>query len=112
MPLVRCPGCGEDEALVGTRVDEGLELTCERCGVRWNRDTVPRCVVCGSDDVEGIPTSTLQEAGRGDQWAPSGVRLVYYCWACRANDVTSSQPQRGPQPAPGSGRNPRRLRRP
>lgn len=103
MPIVVCPGCGEDEDLVGTRTGEDhLRLTCGRCGVAWDRDGTPRCGLCGSPDIEGIPTSTLQEKGRGDQWAPSGIRLVFYCWSCRGNDVTSSQPLPGPQPQPGA----------
>lgn len=116
MPVVKCPACGEDELLRGDRVTggdgrEALLLTCERCGATWDRDATPRCGLCGSDDVEGIPTSTLQEKGRGDQWAPSGVRLVYYCWSCQSNDVTSNQPLPGPQTPPGGARDLRDLRR-
>ncbi len=116
MPLVTCPGCGEDEQLIGRSVTDGdgaerRELTCERCGTTWDRDVVPTCRLCRSTDIEGIPTSTLQEKGRGDQWAPSGVRLAYYCWSCRGADVTSSSPRPGPQPAPGSGQDLTGLRR-
>jgi hypothetical protein len=111
VPIVLCPACGEDEELRGERQPDGrLLLTCERCGASWDRDTAPSCGVCGSDDVEGVPTSTLQERGRGDQWAPSGVRLVYYCWACRSNDVTATEPLPGPQPPPGGTRDLRGLR--
>ncbi len=114
MPAVECPACGEDERLRGDRTSVGaarLVLTCERCGTSWDRDTTPHCRLCGSEDVEGIPTSTLQEKGRGEQWAPSGIRLVYYCWSCQGNDVTSARPIAGPQPSPGSARDPRSLRR-
>jgi hypothetical protein len=114
VPIVECPGCGEDEALRGERAVEAgrerLTLTCERCGASWDRDTTPHCGLCGSEDVEGIPTSTLRERGRGDQWAPSGIRLVYYCWSCQADDVTSATPRPGPQPPPGASRDLRALR--
>lgn len=115
MPVVACPACGEDEELTGRRDtgDDGgdrLLLTCGRCGESWDRDTTLRCGLCGSQDVEGVPTSTLQEKGRGDQWAPSGIRLVYYCWACSADDVTSSRPRPGPHPPPGGSRDLRAFR--
>ncbi len=116
MPVVDCPACGEDEELTGRSTtdaqgDERRELTCDRCGTSWDRDTTPRCRLCGSADVEGILTSTLQERGRGDQWAPSGIRTAYYCWSCRGADVTSSSPLPAPQPPPGSGTDLTDLRR-
>lgn len=110
MPVVACPVCGEDDDLAGRREGEAILLTCGGCGHTWDRDTRPLCRLCGSQDVEGIPTSTLSESGRGDQWAPSGIRLVHYCWACRGNDVTSSSPGPGPHPPPGTSRDVRRLR--
>jgi ribosomal protein S27AE len=111
MRLVSCPRCGEDEDLTGTPHDETILLTCGACGASWDRDTRLVCGVCGSTDVEGIPTSTLEEAGRGDQRTPSGIRLVHYCWECRGNDVTSANPQPGPHPPPGRSRDVRALRR-
>jgi hypothetical protein len=106
VPIVACPACGEDEQLTGHQVADGatpqVRLTCDRCGASWARDATRRCGLCGSQDIEGIPTSTLQEKGRGEQWAPSGIRLVFYCWACRGDDVTSSAPRPGPRPQPGS----------
>lgn len=110
MPVVACPHCGEDEELGGERVDERILLTCEVCGHRWDRDTRLRCALCGSVDIEGIPTSTLEEAGRAGVRTPSGIRLVYYCWSCQGNDVTSTDPVPGPQPPPGRSRDLRSLR--
>lgn len=112
MPLVSCPHCGEDEQLSGLRRRETILLTCDACGTTWDRDTRLVCSLCGSEDIEGIPTSTLQEAGRGEQRTPSGIRLVHYCWSCQANDVRSSTPQPGPHPPPGRRHDPRALRRP
>ncbi len=115
MPVVACPACGEDDDLTGRREDgpggDGrLLLTCGRCGQTWDRDVSLRCGLCGSEDVEGVPTSTLQEKGRGEQWAPSGIRLVHYCWACGGDDVTSSTPRPGPNPPPGGSQHLRAFR--
>ncbi|HSK23474.1 MAG TPA: hypothetical protein VK906_09875 [Egicoccus sp.] len=112
MPIVSCPDCGEDEDLSGRPEDERILLTCGACGRTWDRDTRLVCRLCGAEDIEGIPTSTLQEAGRGEQWAPSGIRLVYYCWSCQGNDVTSSTPDPGPHPPPGTKHDVKSLRRP
>jgi ribosomal protein L40E len=92
MPIIACPACGEDEALAGERREDRMLLSCERCGHRWDRDTTRRCRLCGSEDLEAVPTSTLEEAGRGDQRTPSGIRDAYLCWSCGARDATSTQP--------------------
>lgn len=111
MPMIACPNCGEDEDLTGERLGEAITLTCGACDLRWNRDTEPVCALCGSTDIEGIATSTLEEHGRANVRAPSGIRLAYYCWNCRGKDVTSSEPLRGPYPPPGtSSRDLRKLR--
>lgn len=110
VPTVACPGCGEDEDLTGSREGEAIVLTCGVCGHRWDRATRPRCGLCGAHDIEGVPTSTLEEAGRGDQRTPSGIRLVHYCWACGGDDVLSSRPRRGPLPPPGASSDLRGLR--
>lgn len=96
MPIVSCPACGEDDRLRGEAQHGGTELTCEACGHRWQRDARPRCRACGSDDLEAVPTSTLQEAGRGEQRTPSGIRDAYVCWSCGARDATSSAPMPAP----------------
>lgn len=110
MPAISCPSCGDDENLDGDRIGDAIVLTCGKCHHRWDRDTRSVCGVCGSHDIEGIPTSTLEEAGRAGVRTPSGIRLVYYCWSCRANDVTSSEPRSDPQPPPGRSRDLRALR--
>lgn len=92
MPLISCPDCSEDEELRGETTDEGVVLTCEACGHRWQRDLTPRCGLCGSEDLEVVPTSVLEEAGRGEQRTPSGIRDVQLCWSCGARDATSSRP--------------------
>ena len=107
---VACPSCGEDEELVGDRDDDRIVLICEACGHRWERGTRPSCRLCGSPDVEGIPTSTLEEAGRGDQRTPSGIRLRYFCWSCRGDDVTGPTPRPGPNAPPGASTDLRHLR--
>ena len=110
MPRISCPTCGEDEHLAGRAEGEAILLTCESCGHEWDRDTRLVCRLCGSEDIEGIPTSTLSEAGRGDQRTPSGIRLIHYCWECRGDDVLSSSPRAGPNPPPGGSRDLRSLR--
>lgn len=110
MPSVSCPACGEDERLTGEAVDDAIALRCQACDHVWDRDTRPVCGACGSANVEGVPTSTLKEAGRAGVETPSGIRLVYYCWACQSDDVCSSAPLAGPQPPPGRSRDVRALR--
>lgn len=112
MPIVTCPACGEDEDLAGARDGAWIAITCGACGATWDRDTVPTCALCGSQDLQAVPTSTLQEKGRGDQWAPSGIRIAWYCWDCTGTDVTSSSAVPGPNPPPGNAKDLRSLRRP
>jgi Zn ribbon nucleic-acid-binding protein len=111
MPLVVCPRCGEDDDLSGQREGDAIMLRCGACGERWDRETRLLCRLCGSEDIEGVPTSTLEEAGRAGVRTPSGIRLVYYCWDCRGSDVTSTAPDPGPHPPPGGSRDLRGLRR-
>lgn len=110
MPSVACPTCLEDTDLAGTRTGDRIVITCGRCGGSFDRDTTPRCVLCGGTDLEPIRTSTLREAGRGEQWAPSGVRVAWFCWDCTGRDVTSPAPIPGPNPPPGSSDDLRALR--
>lgn len=111
MPKVVCPKCGEDDDLNGTRSGENIVLTCGNCGHGWERGTTSVCRLCGSQDIEGIATSTLEEHGRAGVRTPSGIRQVHYCWSCRGNEVTSTTPSPGPHPPPGKSRDLRALRR-
>ncbi|MDX1620397.1 MAG: protein kinase [Nitriliruptorales bacterium] len=92
MPTVSCPSCGNTDDLVGHDAAGGRLVDCRACGHRWRRDLTPTCRLCGSTDLEAVPTATLEEAGRGEQRTPSGIRDVYRCFACGAKDATSSSP--------------------
>lgn len=96
IPTIECPGCGEDEELRGDRGEDGIVLTCESCGATWQRDVTPTCTLCGSEDLEAVPTSTLEDAGRGEQRTPTGIVLRYRCWSCGARDATSDEPEPAP----------------
>jgi len=110
VPIVACPVCGEDDDLSGGRDGEVITIICGVCDAVWERDTVPTCRLCGSTDLQGVLTSTLPEHGRGDQWAPSGIRVTYFCWGCTGHDVTSSDPKPPPNPPPGAHEDLRTLR--
>lgn len=102
MPAVECARCGETDDLDGERLDDIIVVTCGACGNAWERGTRPTCGLCGSLDLEGVPTSTLEEAGRAGVRTPSGIRIAHYCWTCLGVDVTSTVPTPGPNPPPGN----------
>lgn len=97
---ITCPACGEDEDLRGERRDGEVAVVCEACGEEFVRDLTPRCTVCGSDELVEVPTSVLEDAGRGEQRAPTGIVQRLLCWECGATDATSS----GATPAEGDWR--------
>lgn len=92
MPTVTCPACGSGEDLEGRPSADGVVIDCGACGHSWVRDLTPVCKLCGSTDLVAVPTATLEEAGRGDQRTPSGIRDAYRCYACGTKDATSSSP--------------------
>lgn len=110
MALVSCPSCDTADHLIGVDVDDGKVVECGACGHRWRRDLTPTCRLCGSTDLEAVATSTLEEAGRGDQRTPSGIRTAYRCWACGARDATSSSPIAAPAGWRDEGTRPRAQR--
>jgi hypothetical protein len=91
---IACPGCGEQKNISGERRDGRILMTCGRCGETWERDTRPRCRLCGSDNLEYTPRP-LWEKGRGDQHTPAGRFDAFACHDCGGYDVTSSNPRPG-----------------
>ena len=84
---VRCPSCGEDEALRGRRGTDRIDLTCERCGHSWVRDLTPRCPQCDGTDLQAVPLAIL-EKGRGTQLSVVGTRPIDLCTQCDAATLT------------------------
>lgn len=78
---VRCPSCGEDEALHGKRHGDRIDLECETCGHAWERDPSPRCPECGGADLQSVPLAIL-ERSRGTQLSIVGTRPVNLCSQC------------------------------
>ncbi|MCZ7527969.1 MAG: hypothetical protein M5U14_17265 [Acidimicrobiia bacterium] len=113
--MVRCPSCGEDEALRGRRCDDGVEVTCESCGTRWTRVPGASCDRCGSTEV-WVGLRALVERSRGTQLSIVGTVDVTMCWHCdravleehaRRTDNRLLMPSvmpnvSGDHPAPGS----------
>jgi predicted RNA-binding Zn-ribbon protein involved in translation (DUF1610 family) len=86
-----CPTCGTDEHLSGTTNGDIIEITCSDCGVRWERDTTPRCPTCGSLDVRPTAKAMLDKS-RGTQLSIMAIQVVYLCPTCDA-DVLARQLQ-------------------
>ena len=86
---IACPSCGEAERLRGRRAGDAIQVECEACGARWERDIRPRCRLCGSEDLRYTP-EPLWERGRGDQRTPAGRRDAWACNECGGRNVTSA----------------------
>jgi DNA-directed RNA polymerase subunit M/transcription elongation factor TFIIS len=78
---IRCPACGESEALRGNRRADTIAVTCQRCGHSWERPLQPSCPRCGRKDLAPT-TEPLVERVRGNQTAIVGARTVYRCPSC------------------------------
>ena len=76
-----CARCGEEEQLRGERVDDVITITCERCGLVWNRDLTPTCPTCGSVDVRPAFQSILDKS-RGTQLSIQSMKLIHLCPTC------------------------------
>lgn len=81
-----CPRCGEPDHLSGTRREEVIELVCDTCGLKWNRDPSPRCPACGGDDLVAA-VAAIVEKSRGTQLSVVGTRVVQLCVDCNATDL-------------------------
>lgn len=78
---LRCASCGETEALRGKRVDDAIEVTCERCGETWMREPGLVCPKCGRRDLD-VRSVPIIERVRGTQMAIQGFRTVRRCPSC------------------------------
>lgn len=76
-----CARCGEDDRLRGEREGETITITCEACGLVWDRDLAPKCPTCGSVDVRPAFQSILDKS-RGTQLSIQSMRLVHLCPVC------------------------------
>lgn len=97
---IACPSCGESESLRGSRRDEGIALTCDRCGHEWLRDLKPACPRCGGFDMQRVPLAIL-EKGRGTQLSVVGTRPIYLCSQCDAAILTKYHANRPNPLLPG-----------
>ena len=80
-----CANCGEDDRLQGERSEGGegdvITITCEACGLVWDRDLTPSCDRCGSTDVRPAFQSILDKS-RGTQLSIQSMRLIHLCPDC------------------------------
>ncbi|NNE72246.1 MAG: hypothetical protein HKN26_01125 [Acidimicrobiales bacterium] len=77
-----CANCGEEEQLLGQRDGDIITITCESCGLVWDRDLTPSCPTCGSDDVRPAFKAILDKS-RGTQLSIQSMRLIYLCPTCQ-----------------------------
>lgn len=81
MPEITCANCGEEEELIGARSGDIIEITCESCGLVWDRDLTPACATCGSTDVRPA-FQAIVDKSRGTQLSIQSMRLVHLCTQC------------------------------
>jgi hypothetical protein len=85
-----CPSCEETEELSGRATDEGIRITCERCGTAWLRDAAPEaCATCGGTDLQERP-QPVTAYSRGTQVSVVGWRTVPLCVSCDADMLSRS----------------------
>lgn len=81
---IRCPECGEEEALRGVRDGEVIALACDRCGAEWSRDPSPSCPTCGNRALRAVPLAIVEKS-RGTQLSVVGTRTIHLCPRCDAD---------------------------
>lgn len=97
MPEIRCANCGEEERLLGERVDSSITITCEVCGLVWDRDLQPRCATCDSADVRPA-FQAIVDKSRGTQLSIQSMRLVHLCPVCDADRLADYLQSNSPLP--------------
>lgn len=91
MPVVECGECGEATELSGRRSGGEIEITCNRCGHSWVRDTEPSCPTCGSRDVQAFKEPLVQRA-RGNAYSIVGEKTIHLCEYCDALEIDRRTP--------------------
>ena len=85
MAEISCANCGEDTELLGERTgpnNENITVTCQKCGLVWDRDFTPRCPTCGETDVYPAFKAILDKS-RGTQLSIQSMKLVHLCPHCQ-----------------------------
>ena len=97
MDELQCPACGETEDLVGTTKNDLIEVTCQLCDQKWERDpnAVPECDRCGGSDMEGA-IKAIVEKSRGSQLSIVATQVVYLCKVCDEKVLASYGVGRSP----------------
>ena len=97
MSDLQCAKCGEEEELRGEKVDDVITITCEACGLVWDRDLKPSCPTCGSDDVRAAFQAVVEKS-RGTQLSFQTMRLLYLCRVCDKERLAAYQVSNRPLP--------------
>lgn len=97
MPDIACANCGEDERLRGERIEAAITITCEVCGLVWDRDLMPRCPTCESTDVRPA-FQAIVDKSRGTQLSIQSMRLVHLCPNCDAERLADYLQSNSPLP--------------
>lgn len=102
MPVIECGECGEAADLSGRPSGSTIEITCNRCGHSWMRDTEPSCPTCGSRDVRAFKEPLIQRA-RGTAYSIVGEKTIYLCGLCNVTEIhqrTSASTERAQREDP------------
>jgi ribosomal protein L37AE/L43A len=95
-----CPTCRTDEHLRGERRgDEVIHITCDACGLEWDRDLEPRCPSCGRRDLRSA-AQAVWEKSRGSQLSIVSMTAVHLCPDCDAEKVERVRDSNTPLPPP------------
>lgn len=76
-----CPTCRTDEHLRGSEVGGTIRVTCDACGLSWDRDHSPRCPTCGATNVVQA-AQAVWEKSRGTQLSITSVQVIHLCRTC------------------------------
>jgi len=97
VPDIACANCGEEEELSGSRSGDTITITCEKCGLIWDRDLTPVCRSCGSTEVRAA-FKAIVDKSRGTQLSIQSMRLVYLCPECDAELLADYLQSNSPLP--------------